>query len=144
MVQLMCSLYFCLSLLSMYPTNNGQGPHSSCINNVKKSNLQLYFLVILTKMTSVVQASTNRIICLVSVMVFGLLGWPDGQMTNHVTLLLHKQLIQFDAPSIGTALDYSYFYLCFDFESLIGCQIMSHLWYHWNSSYFVYLHVTWV
>ena len=55
MVQLMCSLYFCLSLLSMYPTNNDQGPHSPFINNVKKSNIQLYPVVILpvTRMTSV-------------------------------------------------------------------------------------------
>ena len=143
MVQLVCSVYFCLSLLSMYPANNGQSPHSPFIKHVKKQNLQLYLLVFLpiTRMTSVVQASTHRIICIMSVMVYGLLRWPDGQMTDHVTLFICKQLAQFDAPLIGTAIGYSYFYLCFDFESCIGCHIMSHLWYHWNSSYILSIYM---
>ena len=36
-------------------------------------------------------------------MVFGLLRWVDGQMTDHMTVFLHKQFIQFDVPSIGTS-----------------------------------------
>ena len=62
---------------------------------------------------------------------FGLLRWPDGWMTGHMTWFLHKQL---DAPSVGIAVGdsflSSYFYVCFDFESLIGCQNMSYLWSH--------------
>ena len=127
----------------MYPTNNGQGPHSPFI--MLKSQIFSCPLILLpvTRMTSVVQASTNRVIHLTSAMVFGLLRQLDGWTTDHVTLFLCKQFIQFDAPSIGIAHD-SYFYLCFDFKSLIRHQIMSHLWYHWNSSYIVYLHMTWV
>ena len=63
-----------------------------------KSNLQ---------MTSVVQAYANRIIHLASAMFS---AYSDGQMTDHVTLFLHKQLNTacFNAPSIGSAVGDSF------------------------------------
>ena len=91
MVQLMCGLYFRLSLLSMYPTNNGQGlllhlyiMLIMLLYKVQKSNLQQTFNIRCHCL-----ASTNRIVHPMFVMF---LAYSDGQMTGHMTLFLHKQL----------------------------------------------------
>ena len=82
-------------------------PYSACtphkmvrslfsIHNVVKMSKSQIFSCIFLWTTSVIQVSTNRIVCLMSAIVFVPLRWPDGQMTDHVTLFHYKQLIQFD------------------------------------------------
>ena len=96
----MCTLYFGMSLLSMYPSEQWSGSSSpmhsihNIAHKVQKSNLHLNLLFrwLLLSRHPLTGLSAPLLWC------FQPTGWLAGQITGHMTLLSYKQL---NVPSTG-------------------------------------------